>query len=174
MGTIERVLCLGRHVVLVVLRQHFGCAKRPIWTELALRDDAFAFAEQVGKQSGVDDGNRLRGVGHAKAHGQRIGIARETAVFDEAADAKRSTLRRFQSDDLRGCEKEHEIRLNRVQDERGSNAENDDAGADPRETFMTRLHAFMPFLPDRATSASSPAFRAPQASLRRGFDAGAP
>ena len=64
---VKRGLRFGRHVVLVVLREHLGRLERAVGLQRALRDDAFAFLEQVGKDAGVDDGNRLRGVGHVEA-----------------------------------------------------------------------------------------------------------
>ena len=42
---------LGRHVVLVVLRQHLGRAEHAVGAELALRDDALALLEEVGKDA---------------------------------------------------------------------------------------------------------------------------
>ena len=64
----ERLGGFGRHVVLVVLGQHLARDEHAVGAELALRDHALAFLEQVGKDAGVDDRDRLRGVGHDEAH----------------------------------------------------------------------------------------------------------
>ena len=55
---VDRVGGLRRHVVLVVLGEHFGRVEHAVGSELALRDDAFALLEQVGKDAGVDDRDR--------------------------------------------------------------------------------------------------------------------
>ena len=56
---LDRVGGFGRHVVLVVLGQHFGGVEHAVGAELALRDHAFAFLEQVGQDAGVGDRDRL-------------------------------------------------------------------------------------------------------------------
>src|SRR5439155_3692063 len=139
--TVDGVLRRRRHVVLVVLREDFARVERAVGGERALRDHALAFPEEIGKESRVHDGNGLRGIRHAKAHGQRIRVARETAAFDQPTDPERPPLRRFAIRDLRRREEEHEIRLKRVQYEGGSDADHHDARTDPRKALVPRLHA---------------------------------
>ena len=112
-----------RHVIFIVLGQHFARAKNAVGAQRTLCDHALAFLEQVGKKASVGHRNGLRGVSHAKAHRQAVGLARQTSGLDHAADAKRSALRRLVGRDLRRCEKEHQVRLERVEHQRGGDAE---------------------------------------------------
>jgi len=57
---VDRMLRLGRHVVLVVLGQHFAGGEEAVVAELALGDDAFPFAEEIGQDARVGDRNLLR------------------------------------------------------------------------------------------------------------------
>src|SRR5690606_26376347 len=70
--------CLGRlrrHVVLVVLGEDFACLEGAVGLERALRDDAAALLEEVGKDAGVRDGDRLRVVGDAEGHRRAVSDA---------------------------------------------------------------------------------------------------
>src|SRR6516225_10580986 len=58
---LQRVGGLGRHVVLVVLGEHFA-RHEDVAFEPALRDDTLALLEEVGKDAFVADEDRLRGV----------------------------------------------------------------------------------------------------------------
>ena len=98
---LQRLGGLGRHVVLVVLGEHLARAEDAVGAELALRDHALALLEEVGKDAGEDHGNRLRGVGHAEAHGERVLVARHAARLDQPADAERAVLRRLVGGHLR-------------------------------------------------------------------------
>ena len=62
-------------------------------------------------------------------------------VHDQAADPERPPLRRLLRRDLRRREEEHEVRLERVEHERGGDAEHGEARADPGEAALARLHA---------------------------------
>ena len=55
MGVFESLGSLGRHVVLVVLGEHFGGAKDALLVELALGHDALAFGKEVGEDALVLD-----------------------------------------------------------------------------------------------------------------------
>ncbi len=72
MRLVDRGGGLGRHVVLVVLREHLGRVEHAVRADLALRDDALALLEEVGKDAGIDDGNGLRRVGDLEAHGEAV------------------------------------------------------------------------------------------------------
>src|SRR5438067_3525713 len=51
--SVDGGLGLGRHVVLIVLGQDLGRVKHPVGAKRTLRDDAFAFLEQIGQQPRV-------------------------------------------------------------------------------------------------------------------------
>jgi hypothetical protein len=92
---LDRVGGLGRHVVLVVLGQHFLRAEDAVAFELALRDHAFAFLEQVGQDAAVFDRDHLGGVGDREAHRHAVGLALDAAGLDQAAQAEGAVLRRL-------------------------------------------------------------------------------
>jgi len=48
-GLVHGVRRLGRHVVLVVLGEHLAGLEDAVGADLPLRDDAFAFLEEVGR-----------------------------------------------------------------------------------------------------------------------------
>ena len=65
---------LGRHVVLIVLGQHFLCAKHTVCADLSLRNDAFAFLEQVREDTCIQHRQAVCSVRHYEAHCHAVGL----------------------------------------------------------------------------------------------------
>ena len=116
-----RMLGFRWHVVFIVFGQHFRGGKLAVSLELALGHHAFAFTEQVRQDAGVGHGHFFDGVGDDKRHGQVVAL--DGAGFDHAANAKGAVFGRFARFDLAGGEEEHQIALESIQDEVGSDAE---------------------------------------------------
>src|SRR5690242_13623823 len=127
----------GRHVVLVVLGEHLA-GDEDVALEPALRDDALALLEEVGKDAFVADEDRPGGVGDDEARLRALAL--ERALLDHATDPERPRLRRLVRDDLRRRIEEDEVALERVEDE--SDRDRDRAGdaCDDREPLLARLH----------------------------------
>ena len=125
----------GRHVVLVVLREHFGRVEHAVGSERALRDHALAFLEEVGKEAACRRPARVCAVSVTmKRTVSRSGTRLRLPASTSPPMRNGAALRRLVRSDLRRREEEHEIRLERVQHERGRDAEHDDAGADPQRS----------------------------------------
>ena len=99
----------------------------PSRAELALRDHALAFLEQVGQDAGVDDRDRLRGVGDDEAAPSAVWLALDAARLRPGRRCGRRVLRRLVRRDLRRREEEHQVALERVQHQRRGDAERGDA-----------------------------------------------
>ena len=104
-------LCLGRHVIFVVFRQHLFGYKQPVGAEFALSHDTFTFLEQIGKYSLVADGYRFRRIGHDKSHGQAIRLPLDTSHLDHSTDSETPALRSPALDDIGRAEEKHQILL---------------------------------------------------------------
>src|SRR3989338_3580642 len=86
---------LGRHIVLVVLGQHFFGVHHAIGLDLALRNHALAFLEQVRQDAFEYYRDAFMLVGDHKIHRQTIHLALHAAFLDQAADAEAASVRGF-------------------------------------------------------------------------------
>lgn len=64
-----------RHIVLVVLGQHFGCDQLALRIQSALRHRAFAFDKQIGQHTAIHHGQGVFAIDQGKAHFQRLPVA---------------------------------------------------------------------------------------------------
>src|SRR5258706_1139545 len=158
----QRIRGFRRHVVLVVLGEHLARLEDAVGTEPALRHHALAFAKQVGKDADVDDRNRLRGVGHAKAHGEPVLLARDAPRLDQPAQAKSAIARYLVRGDLRGSKEEDEVRAQRVQHQCRGHAQPGQCRDDPERPLSPRLQC-----PSPPRSCAMPARGAPEARRSR-------
>src|SRR5439155_24264830 len=141
-----------------VLGEYLAGAEGSVRIERPLRDHPLALLEKVGQQAGVGNRNGLRGIGDAKAHGQAVRLAGQTAGLDQSADAKRPALRCFVRRDLRRREKEYEIGAKGVEHQCGGHRERGQAADDPTQAPRPRLH--------RARSSARAARRALESRTR--------
>src|SRR5712691_9636858 len=81
---VNRLACLWRHVVLVMLGQHLIGVEDAVSSNMSLRYATASFLEQIGKNSLVDHGNALSRVSHDEARCQSIVIAIERSFFHQA------------------------------------------------------------------------------------------
>src|SRR5581483_2820785 len=142
---LDGVGCFGRHVILIVLGQHFLGVEYAVWAQLALRHHAFALLEQVGKDTGIAYGRTVRGVRYHELHRQAIGLSCEAAGLHQAAQAERATLWGFMRSDLGRAVKENEVALKGVENQRGGTAQRHQARDDQCQSLVTRLHLLILF-----------------------------
>ena len=133
---LQAVLDLGRHVVLVMLGEHFLGHEHAVRAHLAARNDALSFAEQVRQHARVADALLVRIVGQREAHFEAARLALEAAVLDQPAHAERAGARRLARLDLGRAVVIQQVLLERLQREGGGDA---DAGEDSHH----RDHAFL-------------------------------
>lgn len=119
---LQGVRRFGRHVVLVVLGQHFIGLQHALRIELAQGDDALAFAEQVGQDAVVAHQYLLNAVGNAELHRQAVRRAAQRPVLHQAAGADACVQRRFAGGDLTGGIKQVDILLQGGQGQRDGDA----------------------------------------------------
>ncbi|SSI74805.1 Uncharacterised protein [Acinetobacter baumannii] len=152
-AVLERLGDFRRHVVLVVLGQHFIGHQHAVAAQLAEGDDALPLAEQVGKDAMVGDGHFLGAVGDHETHVQRILAALQRTLFHQAAGAYAGVGRRFAVGDLgRGVEQVDVLLQGRQrQTHRGADAHHD--GEDDDQTFLAdRIHCWASRRRRRASS----------------------
>jgi len=137
---LQAVLDLGRHVVLVVLGEHFlGDEHAPV-VELAARDDALPFAEQVGQHAGVAHAHGVREVGEREADLEAAGLALDAAVLHQATDADAARIGRLARVDLRGAVVVKHVLVERLQRERGGDADTREDGGHGDHALLSRCH----------------------------------
>src|SRR5512146_980802 len=100
---------LRGHVVFIVLCQDLGGAECAIAIQMALRNSAFPFLEEIRENPLEGDGHALDGVRDDEMDGQSVAFPYETPFFHHPSDAKAAPLRHFPAGDLSRCEEEHEI-----------------------------------------------------------------
>ena len=110
------MLRLRRHVVFVVFGQNFGGLECLALLHFPLSHHAFAFFEQIGQETGVRHGDFVCKVSHDKLHVFTVFL--HTAFFDHAAHAKGPALRGLPLRDLGGGEKENQVALECIQNQR--------------------------------------------------------
>jgi len=114
---------LGRHVVLVVLGQHFVGDEHPVGVQATLGDGALPFGEQIGKDAGVAHGHVVRVVGDHEGDGQRL-AALQGARLDQATDADHVVSRRLAFHHLGGREEIGHVAAQRLEYQHRGGSEN--------------------------------------------------
>src|SRR5271166_2340555 len=77
---LQRLDDLTRHVVLVVLGEHRRGGKNAVGAQLSLGDDTLPFAEQIGQQAFIEDGEFRGTIGNAERDHAPVGTAREVSL----------------------------------------------------------------------------------------------
>src|ERR1051325_150545 len=121
LSRIDSLARFRRHVVFVVLREHLVGVKDSVGANMSLRDAAFAFLKQVGKNSFVDNRNALGCVSNREADGQTVAVALQRSVLHQPTNAKSFVNLRLPGCDLRRTEEEHQIVLKAADDDWRSN-----------------------------------------------------
>ena len=80
MRIFERFGGLRRHVVFVMLSEHFTRDKHTGFVEFALRNNALLFGKEVGQNALIFDINRLRRIGDTEVNGYAV-LSRTTEFF---------------------------------------------------------------------------------------------
>src|SRR4051812_29860338 len=111
-----------------------------IGAERALCDDAFAFLEQVRKNTGEEHGDAMRSVSHDEAHRNTVRLSLQTALLHQPADPEAAVGGRLVRNDLTRAEEEHEIALERVQNEHCGAAKGSEARGDQRNPLVSGFH----------------------------------
>ncbi len=140
-GLLERFGGLGRHVVFIVLGQHFAGDEHAV-LQLALGHHAFALLEQVGQDALVAHRHGLGGVGDDEAHLDAIALDR--AFLHQPAEAEGAVGRRFLRRDLRRRIEEDQVALEGVEHQRGAHAHRDEHAAGDGQALVTRFHVSTP------------------------------
>jgi hypothetical protein len=141
LGALNRVSGLGRHVVLVVLGQHFA-SDEDATLHVPLRDDTLAFLEQVGQQPFIAHGNGLGGVGDDEVDLQPITLDR--AFLDQAADAERTARGGLVGLDLCRRVEKHHVALEGIEHQRGDGGHRQQGTSGQGQALVAQLHDFKP------------------------------
>src|ERR1051325_2213700 len=121
LSRIDSLARFRRHVVFVVLREHLVGVKDSVGANMSLRDAAFAFLKQVGKNSFEATRIVWGWSGNHDADGQTVAVALQRSVLHQPTNAKSFVNRRLPGCDLRRTEEEHQIVLKGAEHECGSN-----------------------------------------------------
>ena len=78
-----------------MLGKHFLGMEYVVGLQLALCNHAFSFLEKIGKDALVDYRHGFGRIGDIEVHRQSIGLALQTANFNQTADTEVAALRRF-------------------------------------------------------------------------------
>jgi hypothetical protein len=111
-----------RHVIFVVLGQHFLGDEFAALVQLAIGDDALAFTKQVRQDTGIAHRDLLFVIRQIELHGQSIAGATDAAVNDHTAHAKQLVRRRLSGHYFGGGKKEHDIFVQRLERQANANA----------------------------------------------------
>ena len=117
--------------------QHFLGHKDAV-LQLALRHHALAFLEQVGQDALKVHRHALGRVGHHEVHCHAGAL--DATGHHQTAQTEGAVDRRLFGLDLCGGEKEHQIALEGVQDQRGSRRNHQNHAGRNGQPFMTRFH----------------------------------
>src|SRR5690606_38223082 len=141
-GALEGVGRFGRHVVLVVLGEHLGRGKAAVVVEPSLRDDAAAFLEEVGQDAGVADQDGVVAVRDPEGPADAVAGALETAGLDQPADPEVALGGRLALGHLRRRDEPGHVAAERIEDQRGSDADRDEASGNPGKSSVAwfQLH----------------------------------
>ncbi len=138
---LQRTRHLRRHVLLVVLGEHFVRDEHPVRAHAAVGDDALALTEQIGQHARVFHLQLILEVGDHEVHVETAGLPMEAALLHHAAEAEALARLHFAGGDLGGVEEEHHVLLERRQRERAGDADSRQNAENPVETtFACRGH----------------------------------
>ena len=136
------MLCLGGHIVFIVLGQHLVGHEALACIHAALSHHTLAFFEQIRQQTCVAHGHFLVGVGHDKLDHHVLAL--HAADLDQTAYPKVTVLWRLPRSHLRGCEEKHQIALEGIEHKIHGPAEQQQPYANAEPALMTRFHATPP------------------------------
>jgi hypothetical protein len=106
-----------------------------------LGHDAFAFLEKVGEDAPVVHHDVPLGVGYDECHGDAVGLALQAAFLDHAADAENLALRCLAGGNVGRRNVEGDVAVQRIEHERGNDADDGECAADQREFLVTGFHS---------------------------------
>ena len=139
-SAVDGVLGFGRHVVFIVLGQHFAGDEYAIGIELALGHGAFRLLEQVRQRAFVNDGQSLGRIGDREMHGLAIRFARQRTRQYHAANAEGPALRHLALGYFAGGMEEHKVVAESVQYQRSGAAEQGQGNTDEQKAFVAGFH----------------------------------
>src|SRR5690606_3292827 len=134
------MLCFGRHIVFIMLCQHFVGMEEARALQFPLGDDPFPFTEKIGQYAGVAHRYCVGIVSDGKLHGESVAL--DATRLHDSTDPKMPLQRCFTGTDLSRREEKDQAILEGIEYQPGCDADRGQAARNDRDAFMALFHCW--------------------------------